>query len=210
MRGRTSHGTPLLVAVALLLVPLGAYFLVQHALPRLELNEAAYTEYYWPRRFWLLAHTFFGLLATVLGPLQFVRPLRNRNPALHRTVGKVYLLSVLLAAVCAIALVATVQIGEAYPWTSRSYQWGLLLGAGLWLATGAIAYRAIRRREFDRHRAWMIRNYTVTFFFITFFAVLDLALYAGREDVYAHTGPLVFACLLLPLAIVESLLRLRR
>ena len=194
-------------ALALLLVPLGAYFLIQHAFPRLEMTEAAYTEYYWPRRFWLLAHTVFGLLATLLGPLQFIGRLRSKHPALHRLAGKVYLVSVLVAALCALALAATVQMGEPYPWVSRSYQWGLVLGAGLWIATGATAYAAVRQRQIARHRAWMVRNYAVTFFFITFIAAFDLALYAGWEWIFGYTGPLVFICLLLPLAVVEAALR---
>ena len=62
------------VFMALLLLPLGAWFLAKHALPRLEMTEAVYGEYYWSRRFWLLAHTAGGLLATLLGPLQFINP----------------------------------------------------------------------------------------------------------------------------------------
>jgi uncharacterized membrane protein len=198
------------VGLALLLVPLGAYFLVQHALPRLAMTEAGYTEYYWSRRFWLLAHTIAGLLATLLGPLQFHRGLRARHPALHRLTGKVYLTAVLVAALCALALVATVRFGEAYPWASRAYQWALVLGAGLWLTTAAIAYAAIRRRDIARHREWMIRNYTVTFFFITFFASFDLALYSGWDGVVAYMAPLMLACLIVPLAVVELGLRLSR
>lgn len=194
-------------SLALLLVPIGAYFLLQHALPRLGMTEASYTEYYWPRRFWLFSHTVAGLLATLLGPVQFIRGLRARHPALHRLTGRVYLTSVLIGAICALALAATVTIGETYPWASRSYQAGLVLGAGLWLLTAAIAFTAIRRRQVARHRAWMLRNYTVTFFFITFFAALDLAQYAGWDGVMAFTGPLVFVCLLLPLAITELTLR---
>ena len=199
----------LTVGLALLIAPIAAYFLIQHALPRLQMTEAAYTEYYWPRRLWLLIHTVAGLLATLLGPLQFIRRLRVRYPAMHRLTGKVYLIAVLVAATCALSLAVTVRIGEAYPWTSHSYQVGLVIGAGLWLITAAIAYMAIRRRNVARHRAWMIRNYTVTFFFITFFAALDLGLYLGWTGIMTVTGPLVFTCLLLPLAIVELALRMR-
>jgi uncharacterized membrane protein len=197
------------VGLTLLIAPIAAYFLIQHALPRLHMTEAAYTEYYWPRRLWLLTHTVAGLLATLLGPLQFIQPLRVRYPAMHRFTGKVYLTAVLVAATSALWLAATVKLGDAYPWTSHSYQAGLVVGAGLWLLTGAKAYFAIRRRDIARHRAWMIRNYTVTFFFITFFAAFDLGLYVGWTGVMAVTGPLVFACLLLPLAIVEVALRVR-
>lgn len=199
VNGRTD---PLLRALILLLVPLAAYFLLQHALPRLQMTEAAYGEYYWSRRFWLLAHTVAGLLATLLGPLQFSRALRTRHPRLHRFTGKVYLLSVATAATCAFVLAATSQI-------SLSYEWGLILGASLWLVTGGLAYAAIRRREVARHRAWMVRNYTITFFFIVFFAAYDLAQFAGWTDIVAYAGPLVLGSLLVPLACVEFVLRTR-
>ena len=32
-----------------------------------------------------------------------------------------------------------------------------------WLITGALAFIGARRRRFDEHRAWMIRNYSLTF-----------------------------------------------
>jgi len=35
--------------------------------------------------------------------------------------------------------------------------------AVLWFVTGVFAYRAARERRLDHHRAWMIRNYSLTF-----------------------------------------------
>lgn len=193
---------PWLAALAIVLVPLAAYFLAKHAIPRLAMTETAYGEYYWPRRFWLLAHTVAGLAATLLGPLQFVRQLRTARPALHRLTGRVYLVAVLVAAVCALVLAVTSQI-------SLTYELGLILGAVLWLATGGFAYASIRRRRVVAHRAWMVRNYTITFFFIAFFVAYDLCQVAGLTDVTTIAGPLVVTCLLVPLAIVEAAMRAR-
>jgi uncharacterized membrane protein len=187
-------------AATSLLVAVAAYFLWKHAFPRLLMTEAAYGDYYWPRRFWLFAHTLAGLVATLIGPLQFIRRLRERRPALHRATGKVYLIAVLVAASCALVLAVTSQI-------STSYEWGLVLGASLWIATGTLAYAAARQGRFSQHRAWMVRNYTVTFFFITFFVAYDIAQAAGATDVTVLAGPLVIACLILPLLVVETLLR---
>ena len=200
MNGSSSTRDPRLMALTFVLVPIAVYFLAKHALPRLEMSEAAYGEYYWPRRFWLFTHTAAGLLATALGPLQFVRSLRSTHPALHRFTGRVYLGSVLVAASCAFVLAATSQI-------SASYEWGLILGASLWLLTGAMAYVAVRRHRFAQHRSWMVRNYTVTFFFITFFVAFDLAQLAGWTDVTVLAGPLVFVCLFIPLLAVEVALQ---
>ena len=190
---------PKIVATSLLVV-VAVYFLSKHAFPRLMMTEAAYGEYYWPRRFWLFAHTTAGLVATLLGPLQFIRRLRETRPALHRATGKVYLVAVLVAASCALVLAVTSQI-------SALYEWGLVLGASLWLTTGAMAYAAARQGRFSQHRAWMVRNYTVTFFFITFFVAFDIAQAAGATDITLVAGPLVVACLVFPLLLVETVLR---
>ena len=39
--------------------------------------------------------------------------------------------------------------------------------AVLWLATGWLAYRAIRRRDVASHRAWMMRNFALTYAAVT-------------------------------------------
>jgi uncharacterized membrane protein len=200
MQGSIQWGRAPRIAATSLLVVIAVYFLSKHAFPRLLLTEAAYGEYYWPRRFWLFAHTLAGLVATLLGPLQFIRRLREKRPALHRATGKVYLIAVLVAASCSLVLAVTSQI-------SALYEWGLVLGASLWLATGALAYAAARQGRFSQHRAWMVRNYTVTFFFITFFVAFDIAQAAGATDITVLAGPLVVACLILPLLVVETVLR---
>jgi hypothetical protein len=53
----------------------------------------------------------------------------------------------------------------------------------------------------------MVRNYTATFFFITFFVAFGVAQLAGWSDVTVPAGPLVFACLFVPLLVVEAALR---
>ncbi|WP_210747036.1 DUF2306 domain-containing protein [Nocardia speluncae] len=37
----------------------------------------------------------------------------------------------------------------------------------LWLVTGYLACRSARRRDFERHRKWMMRNYALTFLAVT-------------------------------------------
>lgn len=193
---------PWTTALAVVLVPLGAYFLARHAVPRLHMTADGYGEYYWSRRYWLLVHASLGIVATVSGALQFSARLRARHLRLHRVVGRTYLIAVALSALSAYVLAFTSQI-------SASYQWGLVLGASAWLVTGAMAFAAIRARRVREHRAWMVRCYTVTFFFITFFAAYDLAQSAGWTDLATLAGPLVFGCLLVPLVAVEIVLRAR-
>jgi uncharacterized membrane protein len=118
----------------------------------------------------LVAHIFTATVALVLGPLQFLPRLRAR-PRLHRTVGRVYLLAgVLPSAVTAIP----VALWSGNPLTQAS----LTAAAALWLVTGGLAYRAARRRDFAAHRAWMMRNYALTFLAVTARVLVPLLLLA--------------------------------
>jgi hypothetical protein len=107
----------------------------------------------------LVAHIFTAAVALVVGPLQFVPKVRARK-RIHRTLGRVYLLAgVLPSAVAAIPVAV---------WSGRLLtQVGLTTAAVLWLITGGLAYRAARRRDFMNHRAWMMRNYALTFLAVT-------------------------------------------
>jgi hypothetical protein len=107
----------------------------------------------------LVAHIFTAAVALVLGPLQFVPKVRARK-RIHRTLGRVYLFAGVLP-----SAVATIPVAV---WSGRPVtQIGLTTAAVLWLITGGLAYRAARRRDFVGHRAWMMRNYALTFLAVT-------------------------------------------
>ena len=107
----------------------------------------------------LVVHIFTAAVALVLGPLQFVPKVRARR-RIHRTLGRVYLLAGVLP-----SGLATIPVAA---WSGRPVtQIGLTTAAVLWLVTGGLAYRAARRRDFAAHRAWMMRNYALTFLAVT-------------------------------------------
>lgn len=110
------------------------------------------------------------VVALVLGPLQFMPKVRAHRP-IHRTIGRVYLLAgVLPSAVAAIPV--AMMSGRLVT------QLGLTAAAVLWLVTGVLAYRAARRRDFESHRAWMMRNYALTFLAVTSRVLVPLILLA--------------------------------
>ncbi|MFI5912467.1 DUF2306 domain-containing protein [Dactylosporangium sp. NPDC051541] len=118
----------------------------------------------------LVVHIFTATVALVLGPLQFVPKLRARR-RLHRALGRTYLLAGVLP-----SAVATIPVAI---WSGRLLtQLGLTTAAVLWLATAALAYRAARRRDFTAHRAWMLRNYALTFLAVTARILVPLMLLA--------------------------------
>ena len=107
----------------------------------------------------LVAHIFTAAVALVLGPLQFIPQVRAHK-RIHRTIGRVYLFAGVLP-----SAVATIPVAV---WSGRPVtQIGLTIAAVLWLITGGLAYRAARRRDFVDHRAWMMRNYALTFLAVT-------------------------------------------
>lgn len=190
-------------ALVAALAAAAAWFLWRHALPRFDITPAAYGDYYWPRRTWLVAHLVGGLAATLLGPSQFVQDLRRARPALHRRLGWLYLVAVGTSALSALYLAATSAI-------STAYTVGLVLVASLWLGTGWQALCTARAQRFGEHRAWMIRNYTLTFFFILFFALYDALAALGMGPPERLATLAAWVCWLVPAALVEGWLRTGR
>ncbi|MET7338931.1 DUF2306 domain-containing protein [Nonomuraea sp. NPDC005650] len=123
-----------------------------------------------PHYYLLVAHIFTALVALVLGPLQFIPAIRTRG-RVHRTIGRCYLLAGVLPSALAAVPVALLS-GRLIT------QIGLVIPAVLWLITGRLAFRAARRRDFVRHRNWMMRNYALTFLAVTSRVLVPLLLLA--------------------------------
>lgn len=111
-------------------------------------------------------HVLSGALVLLIGGFQFWRGLRLRRPRLHRHLGRVYLLCVLAGGVAGLLLAPQSDGGLV-----AHLGFGLL--ALLWLYSGWRAYQSIRVGNVAAHRAWMIRNYALTFGAVT------LRLYLG-------------------------------
>ena len=79
----------------------------------------------------------------------------------------------------------------------------------LWLFPGLMAYLAIRRRDIERHRRWMIRNFSLTFAAVTLRIYIPLSFVAGVpfEDSY----PLIaWLCWVPNLLVAEWVIKNRR
>lgn len=104
----------------------------------------------------LSLHALASGTALLIGPLQFIRRIRVDHPRVHRTIGSIYLLAVLMGSVMALASAIVSTSG----WSA---QVGFYLLDAFWLYTAVEAFRAVRGRHFATHRIWMIRNYSATF-----------------------------------------------
>jgi len=90
-------GQRLLQAVAWVIVlSLTAFFLATRVPRYLVLTAQSYGPYFWPRSSWLLPHVLGGLLAILIGPLQFWARLRRDYVQVHRWSGRVYLAGVVV------------------------------------------------------------------------------------------------------------------
>ena len=94
--------------------------------------------------------------ALLIGPLQFIRRIRAEHPRVHRTIGTVYLLAVLVGGI--MSLISAVLSTSG--WSAAV---GFVILAMFWLFTAYRALQAILAKQYAEHRIWMIRNYSATF-----------------------------------------------
>jgi uncharacterized membrane protein len=161
----------------------------------------------------LVAHIATAAVALVLGPLQVVPAIRARR-RWHRRIGRTYLLAGVLPSAVTAVPVALLS-GRLLT------QVGLTVPAVGWLVTAWLAVRAVRRGDVEAHRAWMTRNYALTFLAVTSRALVPLMLLAAVPLTGASPGSLrAGATDLIPvgqvlgwivnLAVAELLIRRRR
>ncbi len=116
---------------------------------------------YFTVRWLLFGHVIPGATALLIGPVQFIKSLRNKNLALHRWLGKIYMICILVSASTALTLtfITTDIVGKMYTVSL----WFLIL---IWTSSTAMAYWTIRRRNIKEHEEWTVRSYIATFAFI--------------------------------------------
>lgn len=195
-----------LLTVAILGVAglLAARFLARDAWHYTTYSLAAFTEYYWPRRAGLIVHVLGGSLAITTGIAQLWLGLTQRTAGIHKVLGKVYASAILFGAGGAFYMALTI------PGEQSVYGLGLFMLAVAWVVTTSMAIVAIRRRDVQQHRDWMIRSYTVTFAFATFRLGADVLTQRHWLSEDAAQSLMAWACWSVPPLLVEPLLQLRR
>ncbi len=111
---------------------------------------------------WLLfGHIVPAACALLIGPLQFLKTFRNKNLRLHKLLGKIYMVFILISSLSALILTFTTtdQVGKMYTVSL----WFLLL---IWISSTGMAYWTIRLRKIQEHEEWTVRSYISTFAFI--------------------------------------------
>ena len=191
----------------ILLVILGLialYFVVDRALPYIiHFGHDQFSDYYWPNRWWLVGHLAGGMTAILIGPFQFVSKFRNRYLRTHRTMGKIYIIAIIVGSLCAFYMSFTVAKQVNTAWCLA-----LFFLALPWLLCALMAYRMVRLKRIPQHREWMIRSYVVTFAFVLFRLLSETSIANTWMPTFEERGP---ACIWLawsvPLFFTEIILQ---
>ncbi|MFV2020253.1 DUF2306 domain-containing protein [Micromonospora sp. LOL_023] len=165
-----------------------------------------------PVRLALYVHVALGSLALLLGPWQFSHRLRRRWPVAHRSVGVAYLLTVGVAAACALVILPFNHARMV-----GFFGFGAL--ALLWAYTAWRGFDTARRRDLRQHQSWMFRNYALTFAAVTLRSWVGLLIvvqlpFAGPDadpDLLFETAyaAVPFLCWLPNVIVAEWLIRRR-
>jgi hypothetical protein len=180
----------------------GGYFLVVDAGEYLRNVTAVVYGRFWPVRNLLFLHIAAGGLALVAGAIQFGLVFLGRTSTAHRWAGRVYVGAVFVS--CTVSLVVIRDGSVIGPiWTALLVT--LAVGAMAFTARGLIA---ARRRQWQRHAAWMLRSYMAMMVFAWFRLAWEFPVLEGMAP---RTRATVILGLTMLLTVVgtESILALR-
>jgi hypothetical protein len=150
-------GWSLMSAFALLLFVYASQYLAVNPDRYIEPQKSVFTTH----MLGITAHVAGAMLATIIGPLQFLpKIITRRYLRLHRWLGRIYLLGILVGGTAGLYMATLAQGG--FP-----ARLGFVILAVLWLTGGAMAYWRILHRDIQSHRQWMIRTYALTFAAVT-------------------------------------------
>jgi uncharacterized membrane protein len=108
---------------------------------------------FWSIRTLIRLHVACAITMIFLGPLQFWTGFRMRYLTLHRWSGRIFLVTGTYVACTAMYMGLHPRLG------SIVYGFGLFLNGAFWVAAASMAYYAIRLRQVQQHKEWMIRTY---------------------------------------------------
>jgi uncharacterized membrane protein len=145
------------------------------------------------------AHIILAPVALALVPFQLSAEFRRKRLETHRTLGRVYVVAVLLSGLSGLWLAFTTRSGDVAAWG-----FGLLSLA--WIGTTVHGLLLAIQGDLAAHRRWMIRSTALTMAAVTLRLYLGLAVAAGfsYQDIVAA---LAWSCWVPNLLAAEFILR---
>ena len=152
---------------------------------------------------WLLAHIGTAMIALLIGPFQLWMGLTGKALPTHRLLGAIYISSIAVSSITTYYLSITTTLG----WVFGAGLAGL---ATAWVISTGLAFAAIRARNFDQHKEWMIRSYVVTFGFVFFRMFVGATEAASIGELSERLTAASWFCWSVPLLITEAVLQGRK
>lgn len=171
----------------------------------LRVSDPVYFRYLSSPPWMIWLHLLASGLGLVIGWLNLASAWRARDltasPKLafvHRWLGRLYVLGVILGIAAGVALVLHMRHGGLMA------RFGLSYGLVLWTAFTALMLRSARQRRIGSHRRWALRSYAISLAGVTLRFLLDsgTALKLPLNPVYAVA---TCSCFVINLAVVEML-----
>jgi len=152
----------------------------------------------------LETHIAASGVALLLGAFQFLKPLRQKLPAVHRWMGRIYITACVVGGVAggSIALFSTSGLPAGL---------GFLTLAVIWVPITLMAWVCAMRRDFVAHERWMIRSFALTFAAVTLRIYLPIAIIqAGGEFSVPAYQLIAWICWVPNLIVAEIWIAMRR
>ena len=112
------------------------------------------------RKLILLTHISASPIALIIGVIQLLPKKRAKRPSLHRWLGRLYGVAILVGGISGLLLAVNALGGIIAGW-------GFGLLAIVWIAVTLVAIRMAMIKNFTEHRKWMIRSFSLTFAAVT-------------------------------------------
>jgi uncharacterized membrane protein len=117
----------------------------------------------------LQVHIAASGIAMILGAFQFLKVLRQKAPAVHRWMGRIYVTACVVGGLAGGAIALSSTAGPVAGW-------GFFLLAVFWVPFTLMAWVSAMRRDFVAHERWMIRSFALTFAAVTLRLYLPLGI----------------------------------
>ena len=134
----------------------------------------------------LLAHISSSPIALIIGIWQLSAKQRANHPKLHRWLGRVYGVAILVGGISGLNLALHALGGPVAGW-------GFSLLAVIWMGITGNAIRLAIAGKYGQHRKWMIRSFALTFAAVTLRLYLIGFMVAG-VDYAAASIYIAWAC----------------
>lgn len=120
-------------------------------------------------------HISLGGFSLLIGWSLFLKKWRAKKLHLHRLIGKLYIIAVLLSSISGLYIAYHATGG----WIAKTGFAGMSIA---WFVCTYVAYKAIRHKDIKKHERWMIRSYAVTFTGVTFRLWMPLLIIVFKLD----------------------------